>query len=82
MIGLENDVAFQLAIWGYAITGDVTNRDALLVELPRDVRDWALSHDANIVRVDLRKRVYSTDIDDYIELCARCHIAYDRAGVV
>lgn len=36
MIGDGTDVELQLAIWGYVVTGDVAERDALIAET-RDV---------------------------------------------
>lgn len=41
-------------------------------------RQWALLHEAPSVEVDGHRRSYSLDLDDYIAMCAGCHIRYDR----
>lgn len=59
-------------------------RDHLCVDCGGPALDWALSHDAEETfeaKTTAHGRFYSLDVDDYMPMCRRCHIHYDRDGV-
>lgn len=55
---------------------------ACFFDCGRQAKQWALRHEAkNLLtgKADTRgcRAKYSTNIDDYIPLCATCHVRYD-----
>lgn len=49
-------------------------------ECDAPARDWALRRDATERREATNGRAYSLRVEDYIPLCRRCHVHYDRDG--